>query len=83
VICAGAGALAYALLLRWLLMANLSPRALLLIPLVSVLAVVAVFVSGLYTRTVDALAVAWWFAFSAGLWIVDHRSMRVFHAGIH
>jgi hypothetical protein len=73
VIAAGVGAGAYALLIRRLFIADLSLRALLLIPLAGALAVVAVFLSGLYARNIDVLALAWWFAFSAGLWCEDRR----------
>lgn len=73
ILCAAAGAGAYGLLLRRMFLADLSLRALLWVPLVSVLAVVAVFVSGLYAKSIDALAVAWWFALSAGLWCEDRR----------
>ena len=73
-ICAGAGAIAYALLLRQLFMTDLSMRALLLIPIACVVAVLAaVLLAGLDSRHLDAVAVAWWFTFSAGLWCDEYR----------
>jgi hypothetical protein len=66
------GAACYAALLRRAVGVQLRPSALVSIPLGCVVAVLAILESGVYLRSGGlGFALAWWFAFSLGLWLHD------------
>lgn len=69
----GLGAASYAVLVRRFWIADLPLRGLLWITLGCVLATLVVLMAGMLLNTVGGLgfAVAWWLAFSAGLWALS------------
>ncbi len=72
-LCAGLGAAGYAVLVRIVWKAVLSPLAVVSMTLCCMLAVLGILALHLALRADGAwVAVSWWFAFSLGLWYHDH-----------
>ena len=71
--CSIAGALGYGFLIRALRMLEIGGSALALIALACALATGAAFHAGVHSRPLGSvsLAIAWWCAFSGGLWVRD------------